>query len=57
MFLQATGEVLRLYGAGPERIVDSEVVSYFKYDSGAKEFRPLQTQGLTTLTCGIALTV
>ncbi|GAQ81332.1 hypothetical protein KFL_000770250 [Klebsormidium nitens] len=53
--LSADGkEIDRIYGSGPESLRSDGVAHYLKYDSGAKEFKPLQTQQFTTSTCAVA---
>mmetsp|Transcript_7810 Transcript_7810/g.12496 ORF Transcript_7810/g.12496 Transcript_7810/m.12496 type:complete len:115 (+) Transcript_7810:1505-1849(+) len=50
-----TGEVMRMYGNGPTSIDESMVELFFKYDSGAKEFKPLPSKKFSVTTDAIAL--
>jgi len=50
-----TQQALRLAGDGPELIDSAAVAAYFKYDSAAKEFKPLTADSLTPTTAAVVL--
>jgi len=50
-----TQQAMRLAGDGPELIDSSMVSHYFKYDSAAKEFKPLTQDALTPTTAAVVL--
>ena len=52
-----TGEINKIYGPGylPEVLDSAMVASYFRYDSGAKEFKLLQCKDFITATDAVAL--
>ena len=52
-----TSEVLKIYGPGylPESLDASVVNGYFRYDSGAKEFKPLQCKDFIVATDAVCL--
>ena len=41
------GRVARLYGKGPDEIEPAAVATFFKYDSGSRDFKAMQTSGFT----------
>eukprot|EP00873_Tetraselmis_striata_P045880 jgi/Tetstr1/466144/TSEL_010705.t1 len=52
---RASGAVERLFGKGPDALDPGRVATYFKYDSGAREFRPMQTTAFNFgTTAGVA---
>jgi hypothetical protein len=45
----------KLHGTGPAEIALEEVSDFFKYDSGAKIFKPIPTKSFSAFVHGIAL--
>jgi hypothetical protein len=52
-----TGEVIKVYGPGylPDKLDPSTVSTYFRYDSGAKEFKLLQCKDFIVATDAVCL--
>eukprot|EP00730_Choanoeca_flexa_P019673 TRINITY_DN9616_c0_g3_i2.p1 TRINITY_DN9616_c0_g3~~TRINITY_DN9616_c0_g3_i2.p1 ORF type:complete len:1152 (+),score=166.18 TRINITY_DN9616_c0_g3_i2:43-3498(+) len=42
-----TSRLVKVYGAGPKHILANMVAGYFRYDSGAKEFKSIPSQDMT----------
>ena len=49
------GVAEKIFGLGPNEIGESEIVSFYKYNSGRKTFQKIRSESLTSTTDAIAI--
>jgi len=50
-----SGSAFKIFGAGPARLEVSMVAAFYKFSSGAKEFKELRVKSFTSTTDGVSL--